>query len=131
MQTSSKRRHGFSPRPELRRTCVIKLRLRPEEKQSLADKAKARKCPLATLIRDTVLYGHAPVIPEINKQEWQELGRAKANLNQIAYHLNCGGDPEIVEVFQLIAELRSALIGLSRNEDASENCTGAGHEGHE
>jgi len=110
---TTKKRHGFAPLPERRRTCVLKIRLRLDEKNLLSGRAKQRKKPLASYIREAALNRMPPIIPEINHECWQKLAPISANLNQLTHHLNGGLMLEAVEIRRIFSELRSALIGAS------------------
>ena len=51
------------------------------------------------------------VIPAINREAYAELGRAAANLNQIAKRINGGDLVELDQVRAELADFRLALIG--------------------
>ncbi|MDD4965997.1 hypothetical protein [Halothiobacillus sp.] len=107
----SKKRHGFAPRPELRRTHVLKIRLRSDEKSLLLDRAKHQKMALASYAREAALNRLPMVIPEINREIWSKLAPISANLNQLVRHLNAGFMPETDEIQCLFRDFRKALIG--------------------
>ncbi len=99
-----------------RRHCVS-VRLSPRELRHIRQLATggARKS-LGQTVREIAL-GAVPVyVPEPNHERWAELARALANVNQLAYHLNCGRIPEdvrplLAEVFAAVVALRAELRG--------------------
>lgn len=66
-------------------------------------------CPAAYL-RKTGLSTAPVVVPEINQQAWEQLGRAAANLNQIAKSLNSSDLSYLVEVRTALIRFRRALV---------------------
>ncbi|HUM99573.1 MAG TPA: hypothetical protein PLI96_03690 [Halothiobacillus sp.] len=147
-----KKRHGFAPRPELRRSHVLKIRLRSDEKSLLLDRAKHQKMALASYAREAALNRLPMVIPEINSEIWSKLSPISANLNQLVRHLNAGFIPETDEIQCLFRDFREALIGgasanspqidtddesdlpLDNTSEAQENhqmVAGGNHEGDE
>ena len=64
-------------------------------------------------IRDAVLKDLPPSVPELNREAWLELSKAAANLNQIAHHLNTGGDPDFAAASAALADFRCRLIGAN------------------
>jgi hypothetical protein len=59
-------------------------------------------------------------VPDLNRAAWRELSRAAANLNQIAHHLNSGGDANHAEIMAALAEFRRSLIGDTGADDEGE-----------
>lgn len=68
-------------------------------------------------LRAASLHLLPPTIPQLNRDAWQQLARASANLNQIAHAINFaqlqpGAEmPPLTEVAEAVGELRRALIG--------------------
>ena len=101
-------------RPFMARTAVIPVRLTPDERDQLREKAREHKISLSDYIRRTVLSKKLPAkaAPEVNRQTYQELARVGNNLNQLvrAVHsgkLYSGG----LEIFEALRESVKA-IGL-------------------
>ena len=72
--------------------------------------ATTRKMRTATFIREALLRGITPTIPQINQTTLAELQRIGNNLNQLAKSLNTTGYTDIKEAQKQIAELRFYLI---------------------
>lgn len=73
------------------------------------------QAPSGEFVRNLLLSGAIPLpapIPEINSQTYADLGRAQANLNQIAHRLNAGDDVGIKEVSEVLSEFRLRLLGV-------------------
>ena len=64
-------------------------------------------------LRNAALNRLPVVVPEINREAWLELSKAAANLNQIAHHLNTGGDPDFAAASAALADFRCRLIGAN------------------
>ena len=90
-------------------------------------------------LRAAALHRLPPTIPAANREQWAELARTAANLNQIARHLNEGqrGDgerigkalglqlsAELANCLRLLVLVRGDLIGVKHDaedvEDESE-----------
>lgn len=53
-----------------------------------------------------------PTIPELNRETYGELAHAQANLNQIAYRINCDDATlEIENVKKILKQFRQVLLG--------------------
>lgn len=107
-----KGRHSFMARPkkekELKRNHRITLRFTDVEYEVITENAKAAKLPLAEYARlqaldkkVSVKYEIVADVPELKKMI-AEFGKIGGNLNQIARHLNQGG--------QQTAEIRKSLL---------------------
>jgi len=77
---------------------------------------------LGQVLRDVALGRAAIVVPEVNRDRWQELARALSNLNQLAFHLNSGRLPEDVrpilrELLKKVRDLRTDLLGKETSDD--------------
>jgi hypothetical protein len=53
-----------------------------------------------------------PSIPALNVKSYRELNRLAANINQIARAVNCGKQVDLLEIRQLLGDLRHRLIGI-------------------
>lgn len=95
--------------PIERRMRVIKVRLNRVE---LAELEKVRgKRSRAEAFRFLLLNKMPQPVPTLNLEAWQNLARAAANLNQIAAHLNGGGQPDMPSLRAALDEFRDRLIG--------------------
>lgn len=104
------KRHGFAPRPDLRRSHLLKIRLRSDEKSLLMNRSNHLKMTLAKYVREAALNRLPIVIPEINREIWLKLSPISANFNQLVHHINAGLMPEMVEIQCLLRDFRNALI---------------------
>ena len=100
---------------EKRHHCVS-MRMNKSELKEL-DRRRDRM-QRGAYVRQALLGKTPAIIPEINRQAYSELARSASNLNQIARHLNSGGQADVHEIVMALIEFRSKLIG-------------ADHEGHE
>ena len=92
-----------------------------DEAAALRERASQAGLTRSAFIRQAAIAGTVtprPDIPEINKDQWSDLGRLGGNLNQIAFHLNEGGavdanlDTLLDETRKLLSAVRAKLIGL-------------------
>jgi hypothetical protein len=117
---------GVIPRPKLRRTGHITIRLSPEEREALDAASERAGLMNGSYVRQ-VLFGAAMPRqvrrPPIEKKELGrllgELGRVGNNLNQIAHATNAG-----LPVIR--ADLAKALEGLATVRDAILSALGRG-----
>ena len=86
-----------------------------EEKATLAGLTKS------SYVRQAAVAGQVQprtVIPEINRQDWGELGRLANNVNQIATRLNRGETIDakdfavLAEISRVLGQIRAAILGL-------------------
>lgn len=101
---------GRVPVPDLRHHCVS-VRLNDEELGQL-DRRRGTMAR-GEWMRCAALDKLPPVVPEPNPQKWSELARHGANLNQIARHLNAGGDADVAAIRAALDDYRAALLGVS------------------
>lgn len=114
------RRKGGRPRldPASVRAVTIGVRVSPPELAALQAKAVHMGMTTAQWLRHAALDRRLPPapVPAINREEYAELARLSANLNQLAWHAN-RGEPVSVDVHLLdrlsteVRRLRLALIG--------------------
>lgn len=93
----------------------IQLRVSEHEHEQFRALARRRSMRLANFVRTAILHGHPPAIPEINRQALADLQRIGGNLNQLARHLNSGGEltdaDTLNELRAQASALRAALAG--------------------
>jgi len=71
---------------------------------------------VAAYVRSSALQNVSPVAPVLNREAWQKLAPALANLNQIAYKLNTGkgiDDMDRIDIMtlaDLVKDLRGKLL---------------------
>jgi hypothetical protein len=75
------------------RATRIHFRLTPEEKQIMADRAKAVGYTLSEFVRECGVTGKVEPVLSINLAQWGKLGGLVANLNQLTRHVNTGTLP--------------------------------------
>ena len=108
-----KRRRGPPPfQAEQLRGKRLSVFLTVDERAEIKRRAAAVHLRPAAYLREASLNRLPPVIPELNKTAWVELGRLGGNVNQIAHHLNAGDAVPLAEIQALLGELRRALIGV-------------------
>lgn len=120
---SQNRSKGGRPRgnPADVRGTTIGVRVSPAENALLQAKAEHMSMTAAQWLREAALSRRlpSPPAPEINREQYAELARLSANLNQLAHAAN-SGQPVIVSdaILQaLTAEvkrLRLALLGTGK-----------------
>ena len=83
---------------------------------------------MSSYVRQAAVAGQVQprtVIPEINRQDWGELGRLAGNVNQIATKLNQGGSINgsdltlLAEIRKLLSQVRASLLGLEAQHGLS------------
>ncbi|WP_069298986.1 plasmid mobilization protein [Neptunicoccus sediminis] len=110
---------GGRPRVRNKRDQQITVRLTECEYRKLQQAASGSS--VAALVRDRLLglsMESVPQVPLVNRQAWIELSRTASNLNQMSYHLNTGGRPEVDRILPLLyllqrdlEQVRAELIG--------------------
>lgn len=121
------------------RNAKVTVRLTEEEKEQLQDWSGGAR--LSTYIRDYLFnypsYKERPIVPEVNRLMYLELGRIGNNLNQIARAANlallmgneapfvhAAGAQQLGEQIQslnaLIQEVRTSLVGVGSEDDEAE-----------
>ncbi|WP_069299362.1 plasmid mobilization protein [Neptunicoccus sediminis] len=115
---------GGRPRVRNKRDHQITVRLTEREYRKLQKAASG--CSVAALVRDRLLglrKETSPQVPLMNRQAWIDLSRTASNLNQMSYHLNTGGRPEVDRILPLLSLLQRDL------EQVRARLIGGGH-GH-
>ncbi|MDC9908884.1 hypothetical protein PSX32_21110 [Shigella flexneri] len=112
---SKRRRRGPAPLDATdKRRHTVSVRLNDAELARLDSQRDAVQMQRGEYLRAAALHRLPPTIPAMNREQWAELARTAANLNQIARHLNEGlrGDGERIGKalgLQLSAELANCL----------------------
>lgn len=106
-----RRKRGPTPKPSAeRRSYRIAVYLLAAEMRVISGFSElSGVCP-ATYLRKAALSTPPVVIPELNKQVWEQLGRSAANLNQIAKSLNSNDLNYLIEVRTALIRFRQALV---------------------
>ena len=97
-----------------RRRQQVNVSLRDAELQRLHDRAKAARMPVADYVRRRALSDRLRVVPprRLGAEEFREVARLAANVNQIARALNTGRGWVRLETELELARLRELLDGL-------------------
>jgi len=131
-----RRRHGPQPlADDLKRTRCVSVRLHVGELAWLDEQRAAVQMQRGEYLRSAAMGKLPPTIPAVNREQWAELARTAANLNQIARHLNEGlrGDGErigkafglqlsagLANCLRLLMMVRCDLIGVKRGRAEDE-----------
>jgi hypothetical protein len=116
---------GGRPRhaPGTVRAETIGVRVTPAEHAALRAKAEALGTTPAQWLRQAALTRQLPPppVPAINREEYAELARLSANLNQLARLANSGQPVVVADALleRLVCEvnrLRQALLGLDSDD---------------
>ncbi|WP_148416865.1 plasmid mobilization protein [Haloferax sp. KTX1] len=113
--------------PGERRTLTIGVRVRPDERETLAERADSQGITPGQLLRECALTRRlpSPPVPAANREQYAELARLAANLNQLAKAAN-EGQPVSVETGMLqevhaeVQRLRLALLGIGDDREADQ-----------
>lgn len=95
------------------RTAAIMIRVTPQERDLLAEKARARKSTLARFVRESALRAEEPT-SVVTLDDRVTLSRIGGNLNQIARALNSGDAVAVQDVLETVEACRKALDAISR-----------------
>ena len=134
MRTDESRRRRRGPVPldaADRRGHTVSARLNDAELVLLDSQREAVQMQRGEYLRAAALHRLPPIIPAVNREQWLELARAAANLNQIARHLNEGwqGDgerigkvlAELACCLRLVGRVRNGLIGVKDGAEEAED----------
>ena len=117
---ASPKRRGGRPRgaPEALRVATIGVRVSPSEHAALRAKAEVMAMTPAQWLREAALSRRlpAPPVAAINREQYAELGRLAANLNQLTRLANEGQRVSVAEALLRklsfeVSRLRLELIG--------------------
>ncbi len=105
--------------PSAVRTSTIGVRVSVEEYAMLRAKAEQMGLTPAQWLREAALSRRlpSPPVPAINREQYAELARLSANLNQLAHAANAGqpvmvADALLQRLAGEVGRLRLALIGV-------------------
>jgi hypothetical protein len=104
------------------RRIPVTSKLSPADLEVVQPKATAAGKTLSTYLRDSALGSTvqaSAVIPAVNQEQWRELSKAAANLNQLTHRCHTGEDypasaraqATLDELSQVLSQIRSTLIG--------------------
>lgn len=108
---ATRRKRGPAPKaPESQRKHRIAVYLNAAELKVINGFSElSGVCP-AAYFRGAALNSPPVVIPQLNQEVWQMLGKAAANLNQIAKSINTNDVPDLYVIRQALAQFRTALV---------------------
>lgn len=110
-ETPPARKRGPTPKPlKSQRKHRIAVYLNDSELKIIHGFSELSKTCPAAYLRRIALNTPPVVIPQLNQQAWEHLGRAAANLNQIAKSLNSSDIGYLVEVRTALIRFRQALV---------------------
>jgi hypothetical protein len=124
--TSSRKSAGGRPKgdPADLRLATIGVRVSAGEYASLRERAAQMQMTPAQWLREAALSRRLPSPPvaAINREQYAELARLAANLNQLAHLANEGGrvtvaDTLLTRVASETRQLRLALLGVGGKDD--------------
>lgn len=110
------------------RSAVVPVRLSPEERQALFEKAKSVGVSLSEFVRRSALGRRMPPAPppKINLDLYQQLSRIGNNLNQVARKIHEGTVLVDLELVSTITELKGVVkevgmkvLGANSDSEAS------------
>lgn len=125
-QVTPPKRRGGRPKgdPAAVRVATIGVRVSAEEYSRLRSKSDAMSMTPAQWLREAALTRRlpSPPVPPINREQYAELARLSANLNQLAKAANEGRvipmDEELLHnVSKEVSRLRLALLGAGGEND--------------
>jgi hypothetical protein len=115
----------MSATPPEKTRITLSTRLSFEDAATLRGKASGAGLTTSAFLRQAGLAAEVkprPLIPEINQEQWRDLGRLGGNINQIAFRLNDGGEVDanlgtlLDETLRLLGAVRATLIGLEAQD---------------
>ena len=124
-ETPPRRGRGGRPKgdPAAVRVSTIGVRVSPAEYEALKTKAAQMGMTPAQWLREAALSRRlpSPPVPAANRQQYAELARLSANLNQLAHGANIGQNVAVNDALLLrlageVSRLRLALLGVGGGE---------------
>lgn len=118
-----------------KRTCIVKTRLTEQEREDFEKKCALLKMSQSDVIRESIFHMEIrPILIQENKASEEMLdtvsrlltqcSRIGNNLNQIAHHLNAGGEYSAGIGQQLLAELTALANFRLDAEKVIDECYG-------
>jgi hypothetical protein len=95
------------------RTTRFELRLTPEEKHAILERARLHGYSVSDFLREGAIYGCVQPVPDINHEQWHKLSGACSNLNQVVRLCHVGAVPKELGP---IAESALALVIAIRHD---------------
>lgn len=123
--TPPRKSRGGRPKgdPAAVRVSTIGVRVSAEEYAALRAKAAQMGMTPAQWLREAALSRRlpSPPVPAINREQYAELARLSANLNQLAHGANIGqnvavNDALLQRLAGEVSRLRLALLGMGGGE---------------
>ena len=123
--TPPRKGRGGRPKgdPSAVRVSTIGVRVSADEYAALRAKAEQMGMPPAQWLREAALSRRlpSPPVPAANRQQYAELARLSANLNQLAHGANIGQNVAVNDALLLrlageVSRLRLALLGVGGGE---------------
>lgn len=123
--TPPRKGRGGRPKgdPSAVRASTIGVRVSAEEYAALRAKAEQMGMTPAQWLREAALSRRlpSPPVPPINREQYAELARLAANLNQLAHGANIGqnvavNDALLQRLAGEVSRLRLALLGVGGGE---------------
>lgn len=120
-----KKAKGGRPKgdPAAVRDSTIGVRVSPAEYDALRAKAEQMSMTPAQWLRDAALTRRLPTppVPAVNREQYAELARLAANLNQLNRKANQGQavtvpDDLLTQMIEETKRLRLALLGIDETE---------------
>ena len=124
-ETPPRRGRGSRPKgdPAAVRVSTIGVRVSADEYAALRAKAEQMGMTPAQWLREAALSRRlpSPPVPAANRQQYAELARLSANLNQLAHGANIGqnvavNDALLQRLAGEVSRLRLALLGVGGGE---------------
>ena len=94
----------------MKRNTRIYVRVTPEEKRSIQERAKTHDYSASDFVRECGLWGKVQPVLSINLQQWAKLAGLVSNLNQLTRHTNAGViEPELAPTIRETREMVDAI----------------------
>jgi len=112
------------------RLLTVSTKVSLADLSALEEKASQAGLTMSSYVRQAAVAGQVQprtVIPEINRQDWGELGRLANNINQIAIRVNQGGTigasdyAVLAEICRHLGQIRAAILGLEGHPHGLQN----------
>ena len=113
--TPPRRKRGPTPKPSAeKRTHRIAVYLSDSEMKVIDGFSELSKVCPAAYLRKAALGTPPVVVPIVNQQVWEQLGRAAANLNQLTKLLNSNDHSYLSETRIALIRFRQALVAPTK-----------------